>query len=158
MHIASDGFVPVLDVFRLEIQTGLVGIWYNEQIQAKGQHRDQCSREYIRNHHPVETYTTGKYGHDLRIRCHLRSKEDYRNEHEQRTEHVHEVRNEIQIIVENDLFQRSFLRYEVIDLLTDIEDDNDTDDKEQRDKEGRYEFLDNVNVKLLRSEIKIHVP
>ena len=42
--------------------------------------------------------------------------------------------------VEYDGSQRSLLLYKVIDLLTDVEDDDDADDKKQRNEERGYEL------------------
>ena len=105
----------------------------------------------------METDSTREDCHYFRIGSHLRCKEDNRDEHEQRTEHVHEIWDEIEIIIKDYSLQRSLLTYKVINLLTDIEDDDDADDKKQRHKEGCYEFLDDVYVKFLWSEVKLHL-
>ena len=89
----------------------------------------------------MEADAAGEDGYDLRVSRHLGRKEDDRNEHEQRAEHVYKVRNEVQIVVEDDSLERSLLRHEVIDLLTDVEDDDNADDKQQRHKEGSHELL-----------------
>ena len=89
----------------------------------------------------MEADTAGQDGDYLRIGRHLGREEDNRNEHEQRAEHVYEVRDEVQVIVKDDGLERSLLRHEVIDLLTDVEDDDNADDKQQRHKEGSHELL-----------------
>ena len=101
-------------------------------------------------------YSTCENSNDFRICSHLGSKEDDSDEHEQRTEHVHEIRNEIQIIIKDDCLQRCFLRHEIVDLLTDVEDDHDADDKEQSHKEGADELLCDIKVYLFRCQI--HYP
>ena len=89
----------------------------------------------------MEADAAGEDGYDLRVSRHLGRKEDYRNEHEQRTEHVYEVRHEVHVVVKDNCLEGSFLGHEVIDLLTDVEDDDDADDKQQRHKEGSHELL-----------------
>ena len=100
-------------------------------------------------------YSTCKNCDYLGICCHLGREEDHRDEHEQRTEHVHEVGYEIDIVVKDDGLERSFLRHEIINLLADIEDDDDADDKKQRHEEGADELLRNINVYLSRCQIHI---
>ena len=92
----------------------------------------------------METDSAGKYGHDFRIGRHFRRKEDHRYEYEHRTEHIHEVWDEVQIVVEYDGSERRFLLNKVVNLLTDVEDDDDADDQKQRHEERAYEFADNV--------------
>ena len=141
MDIPADTLVPVLYVLGLELYSRLVGIRYDKEVQPEGQECDYRSREHIRDHHPVETYSAGKYGDNLRVRSHLGSKEYDRNEHEQRTEHVYEVRHEVHVVVKDNCLEGSFLGHEVIDLLTDVEDDDDAYDKQQCHKEGSHELL-----------------
>ena len=148
MYIPADTLESVFDILRLKFQSRLIGVRYDEKVKPERQKGDDCRREHIWNHHPVETDTAGQDSHNLRVGCHLGSKEDHRNEHEQRTEHVYEVRNEIHVIVKDDGLERSLLRHEVIDLLTDIEDDDDADDEQQRHKEGSHELLYYVQVYL----------
>ena len=105
----------------------------------------------------METDSAGEYGHNLRVGCHLRGEEDNRYEHEQRAEHVHEVWNEIDIIVKDDSLERSFLLDKVIDSLADVEDDDDADDQKQRHEERAYELADYIFVKFPWSEIELHL-
>ena len=144
MDVAPDALSLVLEVFGLEFDSCLVGIRYDEQIQSKGQQGDQGRGEYVRNHHPVETDSAGEDCYNLGIRCHLRREEDHGDEHEQRTEHVHEVWYEVDVVIEYDGLQRSFLRNEVVDSFADVEDDDDTDDQEQRHEERAYELSDYI--------------
>ena len=92
----------------------------------------------------METDSAGQYGHNFRICRHFRRKEDHRYEYEHRTEHIHEVWDEVQVVVEYDGSKRRFLLNEVINPFTNVEDNNDADDQKQRHKERAYEFADNV--------------
>ena len=104
----------------------------------------------------METDSTGQDGDYLGIGSHLRGEEYHRYEHEQRTEHVHEIWDEVDVIVEYDGPERSFLLDEVIDPLADVKDDDDADDQKQRHKERAYELPDDIYVKLSWSEVKLH--
>ena len=66
------------------------------------------------------------------------------DEYEQGAEHIHEVRDEIEVIVEDDGFQRGFLAHEVIDFLAYVENDDYADDQNQGYEESRDELLDYV--------------
>ena len=92
----------------------------------------------------METHTTGKYGHNFRVSGHLGREENDRNEHEQRAEHVDKVRYEVHIIIKDYSSQRGFLGHKVIDLLTDIKNDDNADDENQRHKESSHELLDDI--------------
>ena len=105
----------------------------------------------------METDSAGEDRHDLRVGGHLRRKEDDRNEHEQRTEHVHEVWDEVDVIVEDDGLQRRLLAHEIVDLLADVEDDHDADDQDQSHEESADELPDYVYVKFPWSEIELHL-
>jgi hypothetical protein len=101
----------------------------------------------------METDSAGKYGYDFGVCRHLGGKEDNRYEYEQRREHIHEVRDKVEIIVKDDSLQGSLLGNKVVNLLTDIEYDNDTDDQNKRDKESRDELPDYIQIYFSWSEI-----
>ena len=105
----------------------------------------------------METYSAGQDGDNLRVGGHLGCEENDRNEDEQRTEHVHEVRHKVHIVVKHDSSQRCFLLHKVIDLLADVKDDDDADDQKQRHEERGYELCDDIYVKFLRSEVELHL-
>ena len=158
MHIPSHTLGLILEILGFKGDSRLVGIWNDEEIEAKGECGNEGGGHHVRQHHPMEADSTGQYGDDLRIRSHLGCKEYYRNEHEQRAEHIHEVRNKVYIIVKDDGFERRFLGHKVINSLTDIEDDHNTDDEEQRHKEGADELPHYVQIYLSWSEVKLHFP
>ena len=106
----------------------------------------------------METDTTGQNGHNLRVGSHLRSEEDYRYEHEQRAEHIHEIWHEIEIIIKNDSLQRGFLADKIINLLTYVKDDYNTDNQQQSHEEGRDELLDYICIQFSWSKRKFHAP
>ena len=144
MDVSSYALESGLYILVLELKARLVRIRDDEKVEAKREQCDQSRRKYVRNHHPVETDSAGQDGDDLRVGRHLGSEEYHRNEHEQRGEHVHEVRDEVQIIVEYDCMQRRFLCHEIVYLLADVEDDDDSDDQKQRNEERRDELRNDV--------------
>mgnify|MGYP003547727352 FL=1 len=104
----------------------------------------------------MKTDSAGEDGDDLGVSGHLRSEEYHRYEYEQRTEHIHKVRNEIHIIIEDDGPQRRLLSHEIVDSFTDIEDYDNAYDQDQRHEEGADELPDYIQVNLSWSEIKLH--
>ena len=97
----------------------------------------------------METDSAGQYTDYLRIRRHPRGKENDRNEYEQRTEHIHEIRYEVQIIIEDNGLYRCLSGHEIVHLLADVEDYHDSDNEQNRDKEGKHELLYYVEIKFL---------
>jgi len=91
-------------------------------------------------------YTTRKDGYNLRISRHSGSKEDYRNEHKQRTEHICEIRNKIDIIIKNNLVQWSIMLDKIINLLTNIKNNYNSYYQYQSNEEGKNEFLRNIKI------------
>ena len=157
MYVSSDTFEPLLDILILEFKSRLIGFGYDKEVETQGENGNKRGGEYIRQHHPVKTYSAGEDGDNLRVGSHFRCEENNRNEHEQRAEHIHEVWHKIDVIIEYNGPQWRFLTHELIDLLTDVEDDDDADDQKQRHKERRYEFLDDINVQFPWSEVKLHL-
>ena len=144
MDVSSYGFRLALYVRLLKFDSRLVGLRYDEEIEIQGHDGDERGGEYVRDHHPVEADSAGKDRNDLSVSRHLRREEYDRDEHEQRAEHVHEVRHEVDVIVEDDGLQRRFLAHEIVDLLADVEDDDDADDQDQGHEERAYELFDYV--------------
>ena len=58
MNISSHAFETLLDILVFKFQTRLVGLGDYKQIQSQGEHRDEQCREYVRDHHPMETDST----------------------------------------------------------------------------------------------------
>ena len=63
-------------------------------------------------------------------------------------EHIHEIRYEIHVIVQHDGFDRGLFRHEVVYLLTDVEDNHDSDDEQNRNEERGHELLYYVSVQF----------
>ena len=84
--------------------------------------------------------TTGQDGNNLAITRQLRCEENHRDEDEQRTEHIHEVRDEVQVVVKDDLPDCHLILEEVIQLLRQVEHDGNTHDEHNREDECAEEL------------------
>ena len=71
---------------------------------------------------------TRQNGNDLAITRQFGCKEDNRDEYEQRTEHIHKIRNKIEVVVENNLFERSLILEEIVHLLGQVKYNSNTHD------------------------------
>ena len=94
-------------------------------------------------------YASGEYGDNLGVGRKTRGEQDYRNEYEQRAEHIDEIRYEVEVVVKDDGVQRSFVLDEVVYFFRDVEDDDYADDENQRHEEGHHKPLENVPVEFL---------
>jgi hypothetical protein len=77
---------------------------------------------------------------------HLRCKIDDGNECEQVTEKVDKVRDEIEIVVENDGVKRGFFGNKFINVFRQVENNNDKDQQGDRIKKRTQEFLNNIKI------------
>ena len=96
----------------------------------------------------METYSAGQNGDYLRIRSHFGRKENNSYEYEQRAEHIHEIRYEIEIIVEYYRSQRRFVAHKLVNLFAYIENDDDANDEQKGDEEGEYKLLRYIQIQL----------
>ena len=76
------------------------------------------------------------HSNDFGVTGELGCEEDDRDEYEQRTEHIHIIRYEVEIIIEDNLLQRHLIIIEVIEFLSQVEDDGNTHDKHNREEES----------------------
>ena len=98
-------------------------------------------------------HSSGKDGDYLRIRRHLGSEEDYRDEHEQRTEHIHKVRHKVHVIVKDDGPQGRLVGHELVYLLAYVKYDHYNDDKDHRYEEGGHKLLEDIPVQFLWPQV-----
>ena len=91
----------------------------------------------------------GENRNDFRIGSQSGGEQNYRNEYEQRAEHIDEIRYEVQVVVEDYGIQRGFILHEIVNLLRNVEDDDYADDQNQRHEEGKHEPLEYVPVEFL---------
>ena len=114
---------------------------YHPAAQPHAQDKQDGCGEGVRDHQTMVTDTCGVHGDDLRVAGQFGGKEDDRNEDEQRAEHVHVVRKEGQVVLEDDLLERNLVLKEIVHFLREVEDDRDRQNQHDREKERTQEFL-----------------
>ena len=96
-------------------------------------------------------HATGHDGDDLAVARQLRGEENHRDEDEQRTEHIHEVWDEVQVVVKDDLPDRHLILEEVIQLLRQVKHDGNTHNQHNREEECAEELAYYVFVESLQN-------
>ena len=142
--------VVLVHVFGLELHPGRIGARDYEEVEPQGEQRDQRRGDQVRHHHAVVADASGKDCYDLRVRGQAGGEENHRDEHEQRGEHINEVGDEIDVVVEYDGLQRHLVLHEVLYLLRNVEYYDDANDDEERYEEGHDELLHDVAVQYFR--------
>ena len=89
-----------LDILVRKAQHTLRTARYNPSAQHHTQHEQQQRRHAIRHHQTMVTHARSHHRNDLRIAGQLGGEIDHGNEDEQRTEHIHIIRNKRQVVVE----------------------------------------------------------
>ena len=97
------------------------------------------------------TDARGVHGDDLRVAGQFGGKEYSRDEDEQRAEHVHVVRQEGQVVLEDDLLERNLVLKEIVHFLREVEDDRNRQNQHDREKERTQEFLYYVPIESFQS-------
>ena len=92
------------------------------------------------------TESRGLHSDDFRIAGEFGREIDDGDEDEQRTEHIHIIRDERQVIIEDDLAERYLMLEEIIHLLRQIKDDGNRQNEHDRKEERAQEFLDNIPI------------
>ena len=86
------------------------------------------------------THATGQNGDYLAVARQLRGEENHRDEDKERAEHIHEVGDEVQVVVKDDFSDRHLILEEVIQLLRQVEHDGNTHDEHNREEECAEEL------------------
>lgn len=87
-----------------------------------------------------------QHSDDLGVSCHLRSKEDDRDEYEQCTEEIGKVGDEVEIIIKHNSMQRGMVLRKLCQILIDIKDNGDADDQRNGKDISTDKLLDDVPV------------
>ncbi len=149
MDVAGLGGASLLDVGLLEFEPHGVRVRDHVQVQSEREARNYRSGSHIRHKHAPVADAARQDRDNLGIGSLTRSVEHHRNEHEQRAEHVYEIRNEVQVVVHDDLLQRRLVLHEIVYLLGNVEYDHDSDYQDKGYEEGEYEALEYVPVQFL---------
>ena len=94
------------------------------------------------------------HGDDLRVARQLGCKENDRDEDEQAAEHIHVIRDEGEIVVQDDLAQRNLVLKEIIHLLRQVENDCNREDEHDGKKERAQKLLDNIEIETLHANLQ----
>ena len=84
---------------------------------------------------------------ELRVAGHFAGEEDNGNEDEQRTEHIHVIRDERQVIIKNDFAQRYLILKEIVHLLREVKYDGDRQNEHDGKEERAQKLANYVPVK-----------
>ena len=101
MEITPCILVPLLYVCLLKFYTPLVGRGDYKKVEQKTEYGNCTGGKHIRIHHPLETYSSGQYGNDLRVGSKFGCKENNRNEYEHRAEHIHVIWDKVCVVIED---------------------------------------------------------
>ena len=108
------------------------------------QDKEQRSRHRIRHHQTVVTHSGGVHGDDLRVARQFAREKNDGDEDEQRTEHVHVIRNEGEVILLDDLHKRDLVLEEIVHLLRQVKDDSDRQNEHDAKEKRAQKLLDNI--------------
>ena len=92
------------------------------------------------------THACGLDRDDFRISRHLAGKEDDGDEDEQRTEHIHVIRDKRQVIIKDYLLERHLVLKEIVHLLRHVEYDSDRQNQHDREKERTQKLPNNIPI------------
>ena len=107
---------------------------------------DDGRRNHVRHHEPLETHARGEHGDDFGVLRQLRREENHGDEHEQRAEQVGVVRDEVQVIVEDDGTDGRLVVDEVVNVFIDVEHHGNGDNQCDGKEIGAQELHDDVPV------------
>ena len=136
----------MFDVLVRETDHPLAALRDHPSAQEETQHKKQRRRDCIGHHQTVITHSRRLNSDDLRVTRHLAREIDHRDEDEQGTEHVHVIRNERQVIIQDDLLQRHLVLEEIVHLLRQVKHDGDRKNEHDRKEERAQKFLNNIVV------------
>ena len=122
---------------------------YDVRAEVEVECRDDGSRHHIRPEEPLEAHAAGEHGNDLRVACQFGSEEDDGDEDEKRAEEVGEVGHEVGIVVKDDCPERCMVGCELRQVLVDVEDDGNRDNKCDRIEVCADELGNNIPVELV---------
>lgn len=148
LHLDVAGVLAgeVVDILIRKIKHLLRSVRDDVAAQPETEEEEQGGGDEVWPHQAAVTDSAGQDSDDLTIARHLTGEENDGDEDEQRTEHIHVVGHEVEIVVQYDLAKRHLRLKEVVHLLRQIEDDGDRENEHDREKECAQKLLDNIEV------------
>ena len=101
MDIAVEVVVRILYVLVFELDAPHICPRDDEMVQRERQRENHQGRKHIGQQQAAETDAAGQYGYEFGIRGHPGREYDHRNEDEKRAEHIHIVRDQVQVEVQD---------------------------------------------------------
>ena len=138
----------LLAVLVLKIQTSDISFRNHVCPQSISQCGNDGSRYHIRTHQTLEAHPRGHHRDDFRILSQFRSEENYRNEHEQRTEQIGKIGDEVHVIIKYDRLYRRIVIDELVYVFIDVEDNGNADNQRNRKEISPQELDNDITVKL----------
>lgn len=139
-----------LVIFVFKIKAGHTPSGNDIRTQTKRHNSNDGSRNHVRTQHAFEAHARGEHGDDFRILRQFGSKEDDRDKHEQRTEQIGKVGDEVQVIVKDNGTPRRFVRHEAVHLLVEVEYDRNGDNQCDGKDIRAQELLDDIPIQPLQ--------
>ena len=96
-------------------------------------------------------HTAGQHGYNLTITRYLGSEKYHRYEYEQWAEHIHIIRNKIQVIVKYDLIDRSLILKKIIQFLCQVKHYGNTHNQHNRKEECAKELANDIFVESFQN-------
>ena len=109
------------EVTALEVYTTDIGFGDNPQVQHQRYQGYEHCRNKIGPHESFETHPAGQNSDNFALISHFGGEEYDGDERKETTELVDEVRDEVEVVIDCDLTQRSFGSDEVIHFLDGVE-------------------------------------
>ena len=107
LHVLGRGVLGAVFVFCLKVLSDYRTMGDDIGTEIIRQHGNKHTGEHIGTQQTLEGYTSRQHRYNLRIACQFRCKEYYGDEDKQRAEQIREIRNEVDIIVKDNGFERS---------------------------------------------------
>ena len=145
-RIRLTGFVVLV----LKIDTCHTAFGNDIRPEAECYYRNDCCRHHVRTQHTLEAHSRREHGNNFRVLRQFGSKEDYGDKHEQRTEQVGKVGDEVQIIIKDNSIPRRFMRHETVHLLVEVEHHRNGDNQCNGKDIRTQELLNDVPVQPLQ--------
>lgn len=146
VDMALDLKVVVVDIVVPEVYSFTVGTGNDVIPQEPGEEGDEGRRYQVGAHQPLVGNSAAQNGDDFGIVGHLGGEVDDRNKDKKRTEEVGKVRNEVEVILKDNVFGGDVFRNEFVEVFRDVEDRGDADDQGNGIEEGSEELPGDIKV------------
>ena len=148
LHILGKLRLFLLLVYVLKVEPRDASLRNDVGPQQESHHCNDGSRNHIRAHQALEAHPGGHHGDNLRILCQFGGEEYHRDEHEQRTEQVGKIGDEVGVVLENDTFPRGMVGRKLIDILIEVEHHGNGNNQCNGKEICTQKLLDKIHIQL----------